>query len=285
MLNLNKPSQDEFDDLLQHFDNIAKNTKPSRRASVNYLWDAYMELLFVVGVKLCGFYAESLDSVHLARRWRQIKQSLSIVEDPKNWNYLITKLDGIRQRVQHNSNFDPNLDELNVVREKAPDFKKWIINTGKKFYKVSKKLDLVDDIKRKMSYYTSEAEIMLAHFGTEKIPYVARYAYEPYIKEDIYSSIPKLKKILEKREFKIRDISDVNQSDFETLVGLIEITSKLNAWEDALLKDNICPKCGGKISQTQDDSGGSYDEPPTSVHYRIGCDSCDYELMTESYSI
>lgn len=268
---MNKSSQDEFDELLQHFDNQAKNTKHSRRASVNYLWDAYMNLLFEVGIKLCGFYKESLDSVHLSRRWIQIKKPLSIVGDPESWDYLIKKLNGIRQRVQHNSNFDPKINDLNKIREKAPEFKEWTIKIGKEFFKKSKNFTFKDRFHSEYEWAIRDAELLLHIFGED--PYIS------FKFDSRWDEISNLKDVMKERLTQIDRIKEILFEDLSNLLHLKELISIFSGREDMVLHLNRCPKCGGNIINTTQYFGGNRDDPePNGFHYRVGCEKCDYYL-------
>lgn len=268
---MDKSSQDEFNDLLQHFDNHVKKTKHSRRASVSYLWDAYMKLLFVVGVKLCDLYEESLDSVHLARRWRQIRKPLSVIGNPDDWNYLITKLDGVRNRVNHNSEFVPKLDELNQIREKAPDFKKWIIKTGKDFFKKNKNLTLNEKFYSEYEWAIREAEVHLNTFGDN--PYIS------FEFDTRWDEMKNLKNTMKERLIKTDRIKEIQKDDLSYLLNLKELISIFSGREDMVLHLNRCPKCGEKIINTTQYFGGTRDDPePDGFHYRVGCEKCDYFL-------
>ncbi len=270
--------------ILESYDKTPKESADERRASAKFLWDYFMKLLLVVGTNHVGYDIESLKIAHLKTRWNQINRPLSTIDQIEKWNQLINKINCIREKIEHDDFFSPDGQDLVDIRQQAPLFKEWILKAGVRYYRSSKGFNFIDYFKRITDFYLSQSEIILSNYGLET-PYVAKYVYAPIVKDDIYSEIPSLKKIIEKRIKEIHRITDLDHSDLEKLTKFIEVISKINAWEDALLKDSICPACGGHIKETQRYSGGGYEEPPDTVHIRVGCTNCKYEIMTDTIDI
>jgi len=277
----------KYNDILIDFDKVPKDTIYQRRASFNILWDFFQKLILDVGVELCGLYRESMKISHLNTRWNKAKLPLSYIENPPdNLNNLVNRVHKLRGGIQHskeNQEFAPNSNELDDIRKKCPEFLDWILDVGIKFYRSSKNFTLPDYFSRIISYYMGEIDIILSNYGTKKIPYVANYVYLPFVIDSSYKKIIDFKEKYEKKRFQIHNLEDIDQSDLESLVDLIEIVSKIKAWEDALLKENICPKCGEKIITTNTPFGGTPDDPePDGIYHRVGCEKCDYYIDSDT---
>lgn len=71
--------------------------------------------------------------------------------------------------------------------------------------------------------------------------------------------------------------------NLEKLIQIAKIISDFKGKEEILLRYSICPKCGGKVRETQRRFGGTEDDPmPDGVYLRVGCEKCDYELHSET---
>jgi hypothetical protein len=69
------------------------------------------------------------------------------------------------------------------------------------------------------------------------------------------------------------------------LIELAKQAERLDARETILLRFGICPKCGGKIVDTQKEIAGGPEEPPSAIYVRTGCEKCDYTLNEETIDI
>lgn len=238
-----------------------------------------------VGVALCGLDQNSLRISHLKTRWENVKSCLDYIEDPKEWNSLIDKINDIRQKVEHNDYYDPNPNKLLEVRRKAPEFKEWAIRVAKDYYKKSKNFTFKEAFFHLLNRYIIEAEGLLEEYGTET-PYVVEPDYSLELEEYPYQQLSELIKTLKERLNSIAKLEDVERSDLERLIHIVKVISHLRGKEEILLRYSVCPKCGAKIKETQRYMGGTPDNPePTAVYCRVGCEKCDYELHSETIDI
>ncbi|OGM10732.1 hypothetical protein A2Z22_00750 [Candidatus Woesebacteria bacterium RBG_16_34_12] len=84
---------------------------------------------------------------------------------------------------------------------------------------------------------------------------------------------------------KIEKLDDIERTDLEKLIQLVKIVYNFKGKEEILLKYSVCPKCGDKIKETQQYIGGSAEDEPAGVYYRVGCQKCDYLIHDETFDI
>lgn len=276
-------NDDQYSKLLNIFDDFELDDNLVRRYAYKPLWDFYQKIILEVGVTLCDLDQNSLKISHLKTRWENIKYSLEYVKDPKIWNETINEMNTIRSKVEHNDGYYPKKERLLVLRDKAPEFKTWIIKTAQEYYKQSNDFT-VKEVYRHLSYHhINIAEFIIYEYGSES-PYIAKLDYPN--KPDKYSQIPELIKTLKIRVEKIADLEDIERLDLINLSKLIELVSYIKGKEYVLLSFSLCPKCGGKIEDTNQSFGETeYDPEPDGLIYRIGCEKCDYEIHSETIYI
>lgn len=275
MINKKEP----FNELLEFFDYSKKNNFYEKRIVSKSLYEYYQRVLLAVGLHLCSLNKESLRICHLKTLWNMIKPCLSYI-DPnlRKWEELIYNINGIRSRIEHNLEYEPPLENLKDIRKEAPKFRDWILDVAKKYYKESKNFTFKEAFKNNLSFYIQEVELLIHEFG-ENLK-----TQNPFEKEE-YENLPSLIKRLKKKEKEISNLDDISSDDLTDLITLVKIINKFRGKEEVLLSQSICPQCGGKIKETQKETGGRYDEPPTAVHLRVGCEKCDYTLHTETIDI
>jgi uncharacterized protein with PIN domain len=85
----------------------------------------------------------------------------------------------------------------------------------------------------------------------------------------------------------IKNLEDTKRSDLESLIQLVKIVNNFKGREEVLLRFSVCPKCGGKIEETEHYVGGdTEDQPePTGVYIRVGCQKCDYLIHDDIIDI
>jgi len=276
---------DKYSRFLQIFDSLKLNDTSGRRTAYKPLYEYFQKLVLEVGVTLCNLDQNSLKISHLKTRWENVKSCLSYIEDPKEWDALINEINNIRQKVEHNDYYDPNSERLLEVRRKAPEFKDSVIRVAKEYYKKSKNFTFKEAFFHLSNLYIIEAEGLLEEYGIEP-PYVVKTDYSLELEKYPYQQLSEIVKKLRERLGSIAKLEDVERSDLEELIQIVKIISHLRGKEEILLRYSVCPRCGGKIKETQKYVGGTPDDPePTAVYCRVGCEKCDYELHSETINI
>jgi len=267
--------------ILGAFDTINLQTEYNRRVAVKPLYDYYQILILEVTVHLCGFDRNSLRIQHLKTRWDIAKNALSMVEDPRKWDQLVNQLHNARSSVEHTDYEIPSETALINVRTQAPKFKEWILATGQNYHKASKGFSFIQEYSLLSRWYVGLADSIIDKYG-EKQPYLIDTAGE----DTEYRNLESVKTRLAARASEINAINDLRKEDLSDLIELTKITERLEAKESAFLRFNLCPKCGGKIAETERSVGGNYEDPmPSAVIYRVGCEKCDYTLNEETIDV
>jgi len=276
---------DHYSRLLEVFDNQRLSDIYERRVAYKPLYEYFQKLILEIGVTLCGLNQNTLKTSHLKTRWENIKYCLEYTEDTKIWEDIVNEVNNIRQKVEHNDYYDPKPERLIEIRKKAPEFKEWIISVAKEYYIKSEDFTLKVAFYRLSNWYIKEAEWMLQKCGANPPP-AAKLDYPMELEENSYQQLYDLAKQLQERLRNIAKPEDIEPSDLEKLIQIVKIVSHFKGKEEILLKHSICPKCGGKIKETQGYFGGTYDDPePDGVYYRVGCEKCDYEVHSETIYI
>lgn len=282
---MNQESNDAYSDLLKAFDQLKLSNAHERRMGCKPLYDFFQRSIREVGVALCGLDENSLRIYHLKTRWENIKIQLSYIEDPKIWDDLINEMNNIRHKVEHDDYYDPKLGRLKAIRSKAPEFRDWVINVAKEYYKQSKNFTFKEAFFQTLDSYIMEAEWLTREYG-EKTPHAAESDYSIMDQEDSYTQLMQLLTTLRERMKDIVKLEDLERSDLEDLIKIVKIVSQIRGREEILLRYSVCPKCGGKIVESERAFGGSFEDPePEGFVYRVGCEKCDYELYSETFSI
>ena len=279
---------DEFAELLKTFDDVKLENNHKRRMAVKPLYDYFQKLTLLFGADICGLNKNSLNSQHLRYRWESIRSCISFeeIEISDKWNALIKNISEIRNKVEHNDEFDPPQKKLIQIREKAPEFAKWLIDVADVYMKKTTRYSFKRAFHRLLHAYVFDARRIIMEYG-EKAPHIANIGY--LLKQDglEYRDLPDLLKALETKLNQFGELKDIERSDLENLIKTVRISSILQAREELLVKDSVCPKCGGKIVESEKYVGGGteYQPEPDGVVYRVGCEKCDYEIYDEFFSI
>ncbi len=272
-------NEDQYSKILNIFDDFKLDDILVRRYACKPLWDYFQKIILEVGVDFCDLDSNSLKISHLKTRWENIKYCLEYVDDPKIWDNTINEMHNIRSKVEHNDEYYPKKDRLLELRTRAPEFKDWIIRTTGEYYKQSNDFTLKEGYYHLSNRYIDIAKSIIHEYGSDP-PHTAKLDYlnEP----DKYSQIPELMETLKARLKKIAKLEDIERLDLENLIKIVEIVSDFNGKEYVLLSFSVCPKCGGKIEDTDQYFGETeYDPEPDGLVYRVGCEKCDYELHSE----
>lgn len=284
-VNMTNRIEEILTDILQTFDSFDLDKEYPRRTSVKSFWDYFQILILEVGVHFCGLNRNSLKHYHLKTRWDIVKSCLEQVEDTTRWDELVLALHKMRSSTEHTDYKVPSKTALLQIRSRIPEFKNLILKAGKMYYKESKGFSFIQKYSLLSRWYIGRADWMISQFG-EKPPYclegeiVLPGEKHPYIK------MKTLRDSLESRNREVGGINDLTQSDLDDLVELVTIVERLDVRESVLLKQNVCPKCGDKITSTHREVGGSHDDPvPSAIIYRIGCKKCDYVVLSDTIDV
>lgn len=82
-----------------------------------------------------------------------------------------------------------------------------------------------------------------------------------------------------------RMLSTEDSENYQTYFE--EINKKIDEFLNSIEVTNFCPKCGGKIEDTQQTlyTGHGEDAEPSAIHHRVGCSECDYVIHEDTYDI
>jgi hypothetical protein len=130
-----------------------------------------------------------------------------------------------------------------------------------------------------------EADWLIQEYG-ETTPHVAKSDSSIFTGKESYAELKELVEASKKWLNGASEMGELQHSDLNNLISLIRIISRIRGKEETLLSYSVCPKCGGKIVETQREFGGSeYRPEPTGFICRVGCEKCDYELYRETIDI
>ena len=268
---MNNTKTHKPEDLLKLFDKIISENPYHRRVSVKPICDYYKGLLLIIGTKFFESDKKLLMKYGMKTRWDFIKIRLKPIVSCKEWDHIIYTLDDIRNKVEHNDDFSPNINDLQNFRAEISKFQKWIVDSGKDFFKKSKNLTFKDRFHSEFEWVIREAEALLHEFGDE--PYIS------FKLDTRWSNISILKDTMKERLMQVDKIKEIEYDDLSNLLQLKELISLFRGREDMVLHLNRCPKCGGNIINTTQHFGGTRDDPePDGFYYRVGCEKCDYYL-------
>jgi hypothetical protein len=274
---------DAFSEILEIFDRQKLNNIPARRTAYKPLYDYFQKLLMEIEVEFFNLKQETLQTYQLNTRWAIIKDNLIYIEEPnfieesKNWDKLIQDIYNIRNGVEHNDYYDPKKDKLEDIRLKAPDFTKWLVRAAKEYYKISTNFTFKQSFYIMSNRYLYEAEGIFEEYG-DIPPYVLNSDYSIELGNSPYQQLSEL--VIGLRERIKKKLEDVERDDLEKLIQLVKIIYNFKGKEQVLRQFYICPRCGGKIKETESYYGGNTEEKPEpdGIHIRVGCQNCDYSI-------
>lgn len=267
------------EEFLKTFDSLEKDSLILRRLAYKPLYEFFKKIVFSVGVNLCYLHERTFKNLHLKPIWVDLKLRLFQIDSQLDeWNMLIKKIDKIRQGVEHNSDYDVNQNSLQDIRNKAPEFRTWILNTGREYYKKSKDFTFKEILYSQLTYHLLEIKVLVEEYG--EAPHLLSH-----LNKEEYSQVPELINKVKSIKRKVSNLQDMTFQDFLDFLRLVQIIAKFRVIEENLLSKSICPKCSNKITQTPKYISGKYDEPPTVMQYRIGCESCDYTIYEDTVDI
>jgi hypothetical protein len=274
----------QLDEILASFDAIRLDDEYKRRLAVKPLYDYFQRTLLEVGNQLCGFYRNSLKSCHLKARWIVVKGALEIIEDASRWDKLVRTIHNERMSSEHNDYSSPSKQSLIDVRNQAPEFANWVLDTGQKYHEQSEGFTFVQEFRASSRWYTGQAERIISELG-EDSPFCIKEDFNLVGGENSYKRLVALNDAVGSRSLAVRSLDELTKEDLSNLVDLVRIVERVDASENFVLSESKCPRCGGNITGTQKSVGGSEEEEPYAIFYRIGCDKCDYELDTETVDL
>jgi hypothetical protein len=278
------PFKDEVLDILEGYDRQNMNKEYGRRAAFWALHDYFHRHIMEVGVRCCGIPEVALKACSIKVRWEYAGEALEKVGNiPTEWNKVIGKLNKLRNKVAHESHV-PDLKNLQDIRSKTETFSDWIFEMGKKYHQQASGYTVVQKFKILSRWYAKRADKILSELSERKPQYIV--SDTRWRKGTSSVKLKGLKVFTERAEKSIDSVTELTADDLEGLIFLITEIERLDAREDAYLEFSRCPICGSKIISTERSSGGTSSDPaPTKIHYCIGCEKCDYELVSETESI
>jgi hypothetical protein len=271
-------------DRLKVFDSFDLDDESSRRVSLVPLYDLYLIILAYVGVRLCELNRAKFSGPLLTERWTEVKKCLEKVGNiPQRYDDEIKNFHKIRNKTQHDEIYIPEKSRLLDFRKMWSEFLEWIIDIGNFHYKeVIMNMTFTQRFIELSKSYIGRSDYVFDVYGDEP-PFLTR---SDVLFEDAYQELGECRNVLDSRLRKLHSANDITKEDFDSLIMLVTHIERIDAKEYVYLEREICPKCGGKISETQSIFGGSDEDPePTSIRYRVGCEQCDFELHSETIDV
>jgi uncharacterized protein with PIN domain len=278
--------EENLQEIAEDLESISLERKYQRRVAVKLLYDYFQILTLEVAVCFCGLNRDSVKSCHLATRWKIVTDRLGLVEDPKKWDKFVNELSDMREKVEHNDYAYPEKTSVLRVKGIVSDFRTWIVKTGNEYHEKSSGWSFIQKFVLVSQSYITQADWMLRMYGEEP-PYSAKSDTVLPGDEPPYKRLSVLRSSLDSRTHELGKIEDLKNEDIDNLVDLVREVERLDAIENVLIRLSICPKCGGKIVETQNNilSGNPEDPEVHAIFYRVGCEKCDYELNSETIDV
>ena len=143
---------------------------------------------------------------------------------------------------------------------------------------------MIQRIKKLTRWYVKRADSILSDYGKTVPHYVLGNLR--WKKELFFIKMKGLKASADHAGKSITSVAEITSSNLDGLISLITEIERLDARENVYLEFSTCPICCSKIVSTQKAFGGCYRDPvPTEIHYRTGCEKCDYEVMYETVQV
>ncbi len=274
---------ERLDRNLAIFDKLDLDDPYERRVAVKPLIDFYQLLILEVGVTSCHLLRDTMNNYSLNSRWNAVKHYLELIEkNPSEWDQTISSIQKIRGRNEHNDDYIPNSQTLRDVREKAPQFREYLLSAGEEYLSQSLGLSTIDQYKRLTHEYSFRSDSIRGQYGatipksTEEDP-SAEFEIDEHLvilRDEILVRLPQL-----------NSIHDLEGDDLNQLIALAREVERIEARESVYLRFGRCPKCGKNIIESRQQIGGSPEEPPDAVYYRLGCGICDFVVFDEIIEI
>jgi uncharacterized protein with PIN domain len=282
------PTEEELKKCLDNYIKLKSPNPDDRRQAVWALHDYYMKVLRLAALEYFNIdidkYAGSSESV--IRRWNVIYDCIkAVVSDESElieWNSLIKMLHGFENDARHYDDDirSPPLHRLDEINNKAVAFHNWLLEHGKKYFNYKKRNRISDSdlhlsgVARRL---IGDIEYLESELGSDPdITSIIKNQYQEMVSK---------KNDLELIYQKGISGASLDQSESALVTNLVEIKERIDGEKWARVAKNKCPKCGGTIVSTYRYSGGAYDEPPNYVHWKVGCNKCDFEVVSDSESI
>lgn len=271
--------------ILSLFDSLDLDDEYKRRLAVKPLYDYFQRVLLEVGDQLCGLHRNSLKSCHLKTRWVLVNGTLEMVEkNASRWDKLVITINNERMSCEHNDYYFPPKQALLETRKHATEFANWALESGKKYHEKSEGFTFTQEFAATSRWYIAQAERITSELG-ETSPFCVKEDYYLDGIENGYSKLKALSNALVPRSRGVRNVNELTREDLSNLTDLVRIVERVDARENIMVARSTCPKCGSQIVETEKYFGGSGEEEPHAVFYRVGCDQCNYVLDTETIDL
>lgn len=275
--------RERMETILAFFDAQNLDDEYQRRMAFFSLYDFFQTLIIRIGISHCGLPESVLKVCPVKKRWEFVMNPLSeVVKIPSEWTPTIITMYKTRNRIIHNEDVFPTEQMLEPIREQAPKFMEWIIEAGGIYSSQSKGFNFAQRFKLLSRMYIKRTDSILDQYG-EKTPYSVKVDLASV---DPYKKMRTAKDAIESRMNAITSIKELTKDDLEMLVELVRETERMDAREGVYLKFETCPKCGSQIVESQRSIGGCLDGSiPYAIARRVGCEKCDYEVVSDTIEI
>jgi len=274
----------ELQSLINDFDSLDLNNANIRRSGFQLLHDFFQKLMMHAGQKI-GYPENVFIELGVKTRWILISRNLKNVCNPDGWNRLIDLVNRIRNAIQHNESHVPEKQKIERIRHHIPSFASWLIENSNVFVRQSPRYNFKQVFCLIAKRALISANFIFYQFGEEP-PYFATLDLHwqiPFTDSiESYQDFKIAVKQLENRLDELINSDEILSSDLELVNSISDTVAFLKARKHLLTVNGTCPKCGSSITETSESSGGTIDDPePRAIHYRIGCQNCDYEIENQ----
>lgn len=274
--------------ILKAFDDFDLNDQYMKRLAVKPLYDFYQIALLEVGVTQCHLLRDTLSKYGLATRWKAVRPYLELTDiKPSAWDETIACLDNMRGSNEHKDYHEPKKQALLTVRAKALEFLNWVLAAGNKYLRQSKGSSTIDRYKWLAHSYSMQTAHIKHQYGPDTPLLVREYLSPKGHEGNPYLDLVPMREAIQERLSALGSVHDLTVEDLDRLITLVREVERIDAREDVYVRFDMCPKCGGKIIETREVYGStcSTDPTPYTIQYRIGCDTCDFELIHDTVDV
>ncbi len=273
--------EERMQEILASYDAQDLTNQYQKRMAFYPLHDYFHRHILEIGVRYCGIPNVALKSCSIKVRWEHVKSVLSEIGTiPRKWDQAISTLHNLRNKLVH-EDVVPPLRALEDIRSNAEEFSEWIIEHAGTYFVQSSGFTFIQRFKKLTRWYVRKGDSILRDYGKT----VPDYAIGDlrWKKEFFFMKIKGLRASADIVGKSITNVAEITSSNLDGLISLITEIERLDARESVYLEFKVCPICSSKIISSQHASGGSSpDHVPTEIHYRIGCEKCDFEVMHET---
>ena len=248
---INNLDEDLLSELIEYFDSQNLDNKIHCRYAFKSLFDYCQNIFLSIGPVFTELPRNYFSKISLKQKWNFIEPYLIKIEVPQLGREVVNKLNSIRQKIEHNDEYFPEKKDLNNLRQQLPKFYNWLIPILKEYDREKNKKTVKHQIYEELFNVMINADWIFELYG-KKLPYVAKFDGTTSIENNFqYNRLFRLTDQIRNRLNSI-EIEEIRIRDLKNLLKMREYMSDFHGKEYLLRCQGICPKCGGKIIESEE---------------------------------